>query len=433
MFQTLKTIGFTSALVATSLYAGPKFNFNDGKSSLEIGTIMQWWGAVTPDPQNVPETDSRADLYLRRGQLKLKGQVMPSLMFQTVFAYDNIGKDPYGGTSYGSGQDLNCSRLILQEAMMDYTLDPNLAVFTLGYFRPQTSREFTGSFSAVSSLDYALTYGYVRQHLGTRSAGRETGADIGGQWSMPGLGGINWHLGGFDAIQEKAKSYTSTDLRGHHVWSPLWTGRLAITAGDMENPKQAMKSSVQAFGKRTGLTIGVYGSYQGYTDQLWDTTTKTSNGVTTTKITYAGGFNENSMLGYDLLGNWKGLALNGEIAWLHREGKPHPDSSKVSYTDQVWHVRTAYAYKLGDSLGFLEPSFTYSRFKGSDKSLQNPGGEETQLDIGLNYYPAVKGMRIAVHYVRPDGEAKSQYTSGLSNGIQNFKNTTIVGEILFSL
>ncbi len=422
-----------ATLAVSTLHAGPKFHFNEGQANIELNTMMQWWGAMTPEPQNTPQTESRADLYLRRGQLGLKGQAKQGLTFQSVISYDNAGKDPFGGTTFGSGQDLSISRFVLQEATTTLSVDSNWLVITAGLFRPQTSREFTGSYANVSSLDYSLVYNYVRQHLLTRSSGRETGLDIGGQWCIPTMAGVSWHVGGFDAYQEKAKA--NTDLRGHRIWSPLATGRIALTLGDMENPKQMMRSSVQAFGKRTGMTLGASGSYQGLNTTLWDTTktTNATTGITTIKLTNAGGFKRNATIGGDILANWKGLALNGEYALLQRTAAIHPDSNDQSYTDQVWHARMAYAFALGDSLGFIEPAILYASFQGDALSLQNPNGSETQLDFGINYYPMAKGVRYSIHVVRPTGVAKSQFSSGSKDGIANPKNTTIVGEVLFAL
>lgn len=402
-------------------WAGPKFNFNEGKSSLELTQTYQFWGAITPSLDQTPETGARADLYLKRGRFGFKGQAMPGLSYTTAIAFDNAGKDPYGGTTMGSGQDLTNGRFVLMDAFMNYELDSNWAVLTFGYFRPQTSREFTSSFSSVSSLDFSLVYAYYREHLTPRSSGRETGANLGGQWALPGLFGVQYEAGGFDAVQEKAK--TNANLRGHRVWSPLWTGRLALTAGDMENSKYAQKKPTQYFGKRTGVTLGAYGTYQGETSILYDTTAATSSSPM--KLSYAGGFEKNATYGVDMLANWKGISLSAEYSMLER------DTGAGAYTDSVWHVRASYAMNLGDSLGSLEPGILYSSFKGDAMSAQNAGGEETQMDFGVNYFPPVKGLRLSAHYIYADGEAKSQYTKGANKqGVMDCKNSSIVGEVL---
>lgn len=412
----------TIALAASTLWAGPKFNFNEGKSSLEITQTYQLWGAITPSTDNSPDTDPRIDLYLKRGRFGFKGQAMPGLSYNTVIAFDNVGKDPYGGTSTGSGQDLTAGRFVVMDAYMAYELDSNLAVMTMGYFRPQTSREFTSSFAGVSSLDFSLVYSYYREHLTPRPSGRETGMNLGGQWAMPGLFGVQYEVGGFDMIQEKAK--TNANLRGHRTWSPLWTGRLALTVGDMENSKYASKKATQYFGKRTGLSIGGYGSYQGMTDKLYDTTAATSSAPM--KLSYAGGFKKNITYGGDLIANWKGLSLSGELSMLQR------DTGAGSYTDKVWYGRAAYAVTF-DSIGSFEPVFLYSQFEGDKMSAQNPNGEETQMDFGVNYYPTVKGIRVGLHYIYADGEAKSQYSKGLNKaGVEDTKNSSVVGELLIN-
>jgi len=407
-----------------SCWAGPKFNFNEGNSSLELTQTYQMWGAITPSLDNTPDVGARADLYLRRARIGFKGQVMPGLFYVTNISFDNIGKDPYGGTTTGSGQDLNSSRFALNDAYLSYEVDTNLAVMTLGYLPPQTSREFSSSFGSVSSLDFSLVYNYYREHITTRSSGRETGLNIGGQWSKAKLGGVQYQFGAFDAVQEKAK--LNANLRGHRIWSPLWTGRVAITAGDMENSRYALKQPTQYFGKRTGITLGAYGTVQNETSILYDTTFKADG--TVNKLTYAGGFDHNITYGTDLLGNWKGLSISGELSFLQRE------ALGATYTDTVLYVRGAYGIKLGDSIGSIEPVALYSRFRGDPLSLQNPSGQETQMDFGINYFPPTKGVRLSVHYVYANGKAKSQYSKGVSkDGVEDPKNSSIVGEVLIQL
>ncbi len=95
----LRTLSIaTIAMAASTLWAGPKFNFNEGQSSLEITQTYQLWGAITPSTDNSPDTDPRIDLYLKRGRFGFKGQAMPGLSYNTVIAFDNVGKDPYGAT-----------------------------------------------------------------------------------------------------------------------------------------------------------------------------------------------------------------------------------------------------------------------------------------------------------------------------------------------
>ncbi len=108
------------------------------------------------------------------------------------------------------------------------------------------------------------------------------------------------------------------------------------------------------------------------------------------------------------------------------------DTGAGSYTDKVWYGRAAYAVAF-DSIGSFEPVFLYSQFEGDKMSAQNPSGEETQMDFGVNYYPTVKGIRVGLHYIHADGEAKSQYSKGLNKaGVEDTKNSSVVGELLIN-
>lgn len=400
------------SLVPALTMAGPKWTYNEGNSSMEIAPTIQTWGAYTLDPKNEPAVDPRADLFLRRLHLTMRGQAMPSIGYQAIFAFDNTGKDPLGGPAPGSSQDLNNSRIIMQEAWVSWTADTNVMVATAGLLRPQTSREFISPYAQVSSLDFSLVYNYVRQHLSTRSTGRESGMDLGGQWATPMGMGMAWHLGGYDVTPELAKQ--NANLRGHRIWSPLLTGRLELIMGDMENPKQILRKGVQYFGKRNGATLGAWASHQGTTSQLFDSTA--------TKFVYAGGFESNDGMGLDLLLNLGGLALNGESVWLSRKAARTPTAVAQKYTDLVWMTRASYALPLAKTGWIIEPNATYSSFKGDSLSLQNAGKEDVQTDLGINLFPPTKGIRVSTHLVIPTSQ------TGKSP-----KNTTLVGEILLAL
>jgi hypothetical protein len=97
-------ISGSAVLLATlSGNAGPKFTYNEGKSNLELIQTDQVWGAYTRPFDNIPATDSRADLFLKQGRIGFKGQILPGLSYSTIFACDNLGKDQFTG-ALGSAQ-----------------------------------------------------------------------------------------------------------------------------------------------------------------------------------------------------------------------------------------------------------------------------------------------------------------------------------------
>ncbi len=414
-------IGFLFACAG----AGPKFTFNEAGSTLEITQTYQFWAVGMPDPQTVPEPEKRLDFYIRRARLGLKGQAFPRLDYLTQFAYDNLGKDPYTGT-IGSPQKLEMTEFRVWDAYFMYHLDSAFANITFGLFRPEVSREFISSYTAVPSLEYALTYYYLRDHLATRPTARETGVNLGGLYAdSTRMWGTSYNFGVFDAAQEK-----NSDLKGSLRWSPLVTGRLSVSFGDTDSYKYKLNPDINFFGRRRGITIGVYGTHQGRASESYEPkdTVATASGILTQKTKgYKGGFKRNDTYGTDLLADFAGFEIDGEYTFLHREfsdafRSAFPAAVKSEVTvDKVWHVRGGYSFPLPRDM-FIEPSLMYTRFDGDAASMIYPGGVDHQLDIGVNWYVNKNALKISTHYVSQDGRAKSMYTAGPSGGAQKVRD-----------
>lgn len=399
----------TLVLFSTS-WAGPKLTFDDGKKSLEIMQAYQVWGVATLDPKNVPVPDARADLYLRTARLGLKGMAYPDLDYLVWFAYDNIGKDPITG-SMGAPQAMPNTVFQALDAYFTYHLDSTWANVTFGLFRPQVGTEFITSESVLPSLDKALTHYYVRDQLDSRTSGRETGINLGG-WRADTTDkyAFGYNFGIFDAAQEKVTTVAAGSLQ----WSPLLTGKISGTWGDPENKDYKLSTEPNSFGKRTGVTVAAFASWQGKTDEKLDTTQTNP---------YIGGFAKNSVMGSSLLLNWLGLELDAEWDLLYREfsdGFPalyaatKKNTTYVKSTaveDQVWHVRGGYSFLILKTQ-FVEPTLMYSRFDGEKSDPTNSGGSDKVLDAGLNWYVQKNNLKITLHYVKQDGDAKSLFTQG---------------------
>ncbi|MDB5050907.1 MAG: phosphate-selective porin and superfamily protein [Fibrobacteres bacterium] len=410
MNTSLRILLAVPILIAGISAAGPKLSFDDGKKSLEIMQAYQIWGVATLDPKSVPVPDPRADLYFRRARLGLKGQAYPKLDYLVWFAYDNLGKDPNTGT-LGTPQIVPNTTFQVWDAYMTYHLDSTWANVSLGLFRPQVGSEFISSFTAVPSLEKALTHYYVRDHLLTRPSGRETGINAGGfladsvkKWA------VGYNFGIFDANQEKTTAVAAGSLK----WSPLLTGRVSATVGDPENKEYKLSTDLNSFGKRTGLTLSAYATWQGESDEKLDTTQANP---------YIGGFKRNSVYGSSLLLNWRYLELDGEFDFLYREftdafpalyAATKKNAAYVPFTsfqDKVWHIRAGYSIPIPAGQ-FLEPSLLYSAFIGDKSSPINTDGTDNVLDGGLNWYIQKNSLKVSLHYVVQDGEAKSQFTQG---------------------
>jgi hypothetical protein len=405
----IKASLFAFSILPCLASAGPRFTFDEGRKSLEIMQTYQLWGVETFDPQNIPVADARADLYLRRARLGLKGQAYPTLDYLVWFAYDNVGKDPVTGT-LGSPQAVPNTTFQVWDAYLTWHADSAWANLTGGLLRPLVGREFASSYTAVPSLEKSLTHYYVRDHLHTRPSGRETGINLGG-YKADSIGhwAFGYDFGLFDAAQEK----TSAAPAGSLKWSPLYAGRLSATLGDPENKDYKLGSDYNYFGKRKGVTLSVYGSWQGRSDEKLDTAQANP---------YAGGFKQSSVGGASLTANWGGLEIDGEMDFLYREFTPGFPAAYAAtkknaayvqgpdFTDRVWHVRGGYTLPAGTT--YVEPALMYARFEGEKTSPTNTLGEDAVLDAGVNWYIQKNNLKLSLHYVRQEGEAKSLFTQG---------------------
>ncbi|MDD5674030.1 MAG: hypothetical protein PHC61_07705 [Chitinivibrionales bacterium] len=391
--------------------AGPLFTFNDGKSNLEITQTYQVWGAYTRSIDDIPVTDSRADLFLKQGRAGFKGQIIPSLTYSTIFAFDNLGKDQFTG-SLGSAQATTNSTFLLYDFYLTYALDTSFANLTFGYFRPQSGHENIAPDAGVNSLDKALTSLYLRQFLTGRTSGRETGMNLGGFCQYTFLSAA-YNVGVFDPNQQ---AIAGTD-GGARKWAPLTVGRLALSAGQPDMPGYRLSPEINFFGSRAGVTLGAHYAYQNATDETWDTSAVKYNAVSKAysgAVKYVGGFKSNSSYGVDFVANFKGLNLDGEYDFMARDlngASFHHDSitvAAVDYRDKAYHLRAGYDFPILKGQ-FLEPALMYTKFIGDSKSAVYPNGLDQIIDAGVNWYIKKNSLKIALHYLHQTGQAISNY------------------------
>jgi hypothetical protein len=403
------------AVISLSLacaWAGPKFTYNEGKSDCELTQSYQVWGTYTRDNHDVPFTDSRADLFLKQGRLGLKGHVLPSLTFSTLFAFDNLGKDQFTG-ALGTAQATTNNTFLLYDFYMTYALDTTFANITFGYFRPQSGHENIAPDAGVNSLDKGLTSMYLRSFLTGRTSGRETGVNVGGFYGSA-LYGVAYNLGAFDPTQSLI---AGTD-GGSRKWNPLLVGRLAISLFQPDMASYRLTPEINFFGQRKGITFGGHYSYQSVTDETWDTSAvkldpakKTYSG-----LKYAGGFQKNGSFGGDFVANFMGLSIDGEYDVMSRSVNGisyHHDSVKTpaaNFSDRVYHIRAGYDIPLPKGQ-FLEPAIMYTKFTGDAASTLYPSGIDHILDLGLNWYLNKNNLKIAVHGINQGGQPKSNFQS----------------------
>lgn len=373
------------ALAPSFSQAAPKFYFGDGKE-MEIFFMNQLWAIYTMDrvectsATNCTDYKNRADFLLRRSRVGFQGKINEDLSWRVWFAYDNVGLDPHTAITKNNniglvGQNSNNQQFYLWDAYFTYALNPKWVNITVGYFRPQVGRESITTGFEVNSFEKDLTNFYLRQHIVNTGPGRETGINVGGLYNdEKSKWGINYNFGIFNTDKYK------TDKN----WSPLLTARLAISLGDPEMKKYGVGYKLNYFGKRNGITAAVNYTYQGETDD----------------------FKSNKMLGFDILANYGDFNFNAEYDTLSRDFSV---VGKTNYTDKVWHIRAGYNFNLPNKT-IIEPAINYSELKAGGGSSPNGNGKFKVLDAGLNWYIKKNNLKLNIHYVKQDGDAKSPYS-----------------------
>ena len=189
--------------------------------------------------------------------------------------------------------------------------------------------------------------------------------------------GLQYNLGLFDATHARLVGAIAERT------SPLLAGRVALSLGDPEHAKYGLSYSTTAFGTRTGVTLAANGTWQGRTAV----------------------FEQNDSLGLDLLGNWAGLTVMGE---LHLLGNRRTDQARTVKT--VWMGSVGYAFVLPNGHA-LEPFGMVTRFEGEPGAPQATGPDQ-QLEVGLNWYLDRSNMRVSAAYGHGSGTADSEFTDG---------------------
>jgi hypothetical protein len=210
------------------------------------------------------------------------------------------------------------------------------------------------------------------------------------------------------------------------------TARVSATLGDAENKGYRSNADFNFFGKRSGITLGAFGAWQGPQD------------LDTIGAAYDGGFKRNTAFGGDFQANWKYLELDGELDFMQRSfsiadtGALYKVATKAAsyvkgteYQDRVWHIRGGYSIPVMNGQ-FMEPTVMFSQFFGDESSPVNPDGKDQVLDAGVNWYLQKNNLKLSLHYVAQDGRAKSMYTAGLSKGVLKQRNDYVALGVLLN-
>jgi hypothetical protein len=389
-------VGLVSPAFGTRLYLG------EGRD-MDVVFQFQLWNTTTFEAVNDSgkTLENRNDTYVRRGRFGIRGHLRPDFRYLFDFAYDSIGKnEASAGTGNAEVQGTSNLYFAIWDAFLTYAIQADWLYFTAGYFRPQVGREAITTAFQVNSFPKALPNTYYREHIIGRSAGRETGVNLGGLHHGGGWG-IHYNFGYFDTNHEKIVG----DRDGGVLWSPLWTWRLAVDLGDPELESYDIAYKTNYFGQRNGITLVVNGTYQDRTNPQVDLAGN-----------YRGGFKSNDSVGFEVLANFGPWNLSAEYDLMHRTFPAEfvQDNEAITapeYTDRVWFVRSGFNIDLGNG-HLLEPVAMYTRFTGDPHSAFYPNGIEEVLDFGFNWYQEKHRWKINLHFVMRDGEPISKYTDG---------------------
>jgi hypothetical protein len=252
---------------------------------------------------------------------------------------------------------------------------------TVGLSQPQLGREHLSNAFAILSHRKAFTSLALREHVMARATGRAMGINLGHHINTA-HGTARWDVGVFEP---SAPEIAGTQPSGDQVFG---AARLAWATGAHAGDGPWL--SEVSFDRGTGLTLGVFGSYQGESRA----------------------FDRNALAGADLLFTWRGLRLSGEYQWLDRRngrapgiGLQFPDMistgpDTVNTGDTTLH---AWSAKLGwqltpTAVGILEPTVSASGYSGEPSYYTV--GDTTRLDVGLNWYFVPGRIQAQAHFMR---------------------------------
>lgn len=382
---------------------------------IEPFMMLQLWGvgsfgqeSYNSERGEFERVDDRINLVIRRARLGFRARITEGLKFTLVTAYDQVGRDLNaalkGGANNGSTPEFGIWDAFLQWRVLQRSDALHL---TVGYFRPQLSRESITSGWEVNSMEKAMSQTYIRKHLTGRGPGRSTGLNLGGLVAIGnGPFHLDYNLGVFSPVYQALGGQSSGRLS-----APLLTGRTVIMFGDPERSSYSLAHSINAFGKRKGLSLGAGGAWQGNTDL----------------------FDRSYALSTDLLFNWGSLNLDGEWNWMWREGVAAGMAGQDAILSGTGHLRVGYNISLSKGR-ILEPVALWMGFRGEESvhaqqaaaDLGASSGAEDTWDLGANLYLEEQRMKLMIHYTIHRG---SSGESPDFAGVNDFFNQKGVGAI----
>ena len=395
-------ISFLFCFITINFFAQDKANLQKNKFKLpKIKPIVafQLWNSYSshgklynPETQAYETIENSSNIFIRRIRFGFKGQANANLEFSFLGAIDMIGRDPKSGLVGGSNNGAFPS-IGLWDAYFSWRLKKNREAFYLigGYIPTAIGKESSNSAFSVSSMEKSMSQFYINQHLTQKPTGRTVGFSIGGLWKFKNhKTGLRYQLG----------IYNPPPTIGNNTTS-LFAGRIMFWFGNPEQKTFKLKSDINFFSQRNGLSLGLAGSWQGKNDV----------------------FISSSTIGIDWLFNFDNLNVDGEWFILKRKGK-HKVTDDLPkffrYRSQTGFIRFSYNIPIGKKY-FIEPVYMMMQFDGGQNlqeqsnaaAVKSFAGEDYTYDFGINWYLNRKKLKVQLHYTWRKG-SRGQAKKGAS-------------------
>lgn len=351
-------------------HAGNPLELNDFNKSIKPFMALQLWNTYSWNNKVEGTTPhDRFGTYFRRARFGVKGQPIDRLYYNIQLSADYLGKDQY----ISSKGVANTGTIKIWSAYVMYRLMINTEWFNLssGYLLPHLSREATTTPWTMSSLDKSETSCYIRRFVTGKSNGVSPGINLGGTGSLTNKLSGQYNL-----------SFLSNMNGGNNQgeeYSPLLLGHCFLTFGSPEQETYKYTTYDNLLTEKSFVSIGIGGSYQGKCDY----------------------FKKNTTFSSDIKINLKNFHLISEYSDMKRQ-------IETSYRAETFLIRLGYNINW-QKKGILEPSICYRAFSTDDNSPA-PNlytGEDSQIDIGLNWWIHKHHLKISAHYLNNSGKGNN--------------------------
>lgn len=377
-----------------------KYGIKTPDMKIEPFAQLQGWvvhsldrSAQNDSDSGLDKADQRTNFFFRRARLGFRGKPYKDLSYTLSLYYDNAGHDSLASTrattlpATTSGRSTDVTKGPAAVGVWDSFLSwkvsqSDLFHVTVGYFRPQISRESLTAAFNVNSFEKAPSQNYVRQSVIGRGFGRGTGINAGG-FSHQENFGFQYNLGIFnkvttgDTFKPGATDVTLGETQGSEN-SLVYVARGSLTFGQPEMEKYGFGMTVNSFGKRKGLTLSLNGSTQDRTPT----------------------YKDNKVIGGDILFNYGAWNVDGEFFYIFKKARGVQDYARA----RTGHLRVGRNFFLSNGT-VLEPAVMMSCFYGEEGSDYT--GRDTVYDAGLNWYLDENRYKFYVHYVKQGGDGSN--------------------------